>query len=191
MSAAISSASIANVPEPHIGSSRAPPSRAICGQPARSSSAAARFSFSGAGPCDLPIAAAMQALAGQVDRDRRAIAIEKYVDAHVGRLDVDVGSHAGRVAQLIDDRVFDALRAVQAVVDLRTRGDEVDRDRTTGMQMRLPVGALNAVVQRVRFRRVERVDLQQNPVRDAAPQTHPVRAFEAAGETDAGGACAR
>ena len=48
MSPAISAASIAMVPEPHIGSSRGPPAAAIAGQPARIRIAAARFSFSGA-----------------------------------------------------------------------------------------------------------------------------------------------
>ena len=129
-SAAISSASIANVPEPHIGSSSAPPSAAIFGQPARSSSAAARFSFSGAGPCTRRYPRRCRLSPDRSIDDRRAIVVEVNVDAHVRRVEIDVGSRAGRVANLIDDRVFDALRAVQAVIDLRMRRREVDRDRT-------------------------------------------------------------
>lgn len=50
-SAAIKAPSISSVPLPHIGSSRPPPSLWIFGQLARSSTAAARFSFSGASFC--------------------------------------------------------------------------------------------------------------------------------------------
>ncbi|KAG1079648.1 hypothetical protein G6F40_016216 [Rhizopus arrhizus] len=47
-SAAISAPSISSVPLPHIGSSRPPPAACRRGHCARNSSAAARFSFSGA-----------------------------------------------------------------------------------------------------------------------------------------------
>ena len=49
-SAAISAASIGRVPDPHMGSTRAPPARATSCQPACSRMAAARFSLSGAIP---------------------------------------------------------------------------------------------------------------------------------------------
>jgi hypothetical protein len=52
-SAAYRAASISSVPEPHIGSTSAPPSAITCGQPARSSTAQASVSFSGAATCSI------------------------------------------------------------------------------------------------------------------------------------------
>ena len=49
-SAAIKAASVRNVPEPHMGSTSRPPRSIMPGQPARSSTAAATFSLSGARP---------------------------------------------------------------------------------------------------------------------------------------------
>ncbi len=51
MSAAASAASMGSVPEPQSGSTKEPPRSAIAGQPANTSTAAARFSLSGASTC--------------------------------------------------------------------------------------------------------------------------------------------
>ena len=53
-SAAIKAPSVRKVPEPHMGSNSMPPRFAnVPGQPARNSTAAATFSFSGARPPSL------------------------------------------------------------------------------------------------------------------------------------------
>ena len=54
-SAAMKAASMGSVPDPQSGSRKLPPAAASCGHAAKSSTAAARFSLSGASTCTLSV----------------------------------------------------------------------------------------------------------------------------------------
>jgi hypothetical protein len=163
------------VPEPHIGSRNPPPAAAISGQPARSSSAAARFSFAGAA-----VAAAMQRVSRQVDREHRAVLDDAHVHAHRRPLGVDARPLAPLVAQLVDDRVLHLQRAVVGVRDPGAHRVEVDRERRARQQVRRPVDLAGGRVQRFRGFGPRVVDLPQHAAGRPRPQAGAVRGLERA-----------
>ena len=124
------------------------------------------------------IAAPVQALAREIDRERRDVAVEMQVHAHVGRSDVDRRPHAGRLAELIDDRVLDLERGELRVGDRGAAARAVDRERAVHAEVRAPVDLAHAVVERVGRRRVELSDLQQHAARDARPEACAIRVLE-------------
>ena len=102
------------------------PSAYSCGHPPRSSTAAARFSFSGASPCALAPAATMQRSAAEVDRQDRPALAHDEVQAQVGRFDVDVRPRSGPRPHDVDDGILDALRRIARMRDRIARDMRVD-----------------------------------------------------------------
>ena len=97
-----------------------------------------------------PVAAPVQALAAEVDRDGHARAREVRVDAHVGRARVDRRPlAAGGGAELVDDRVLDAHRAEARVPDPVVDAGEVDRERVVHAEVAGPVDGLCGLVELV------------------------------------------
>ena len=86
------------------------------------------------------IAAAVLALAGEIDADHGAVVVQVEVHLHVRAARVDVRPHAAFVAQLIDDRVLGLQRRVVRVRDARARQAGVDRQRCARARCGRPSG---------------------------------------------------
>ena len=123
----------------------------------------------------------MQALARQVDRDGRLVLPQLNGHPHIRVRAVDVGPVAELFAQLVDDRVLDALRGIALVRDLGARRRHLDGDRAVGRDVRGPVGAADPVVQGGRVGRREAIDHPEHAVCDPGPQADPVGIDERAG----------
>ena len=108
------------------------------------------------------IAAPVQALAREVDRDRERPARGVGIDAKRRRVAVHGRSRAGLLAELVDDRVLHALRAELRVRDARHAAGEIDGERRVDVEVRAPVDAAHARVERIRIRHRESRELPQH-----------------------------
>ena len=156
--------------------------RQCCGQPARSSTAAATFSLSGARPPSRAIAAPMQALAGEIQRHQRRGALDVQMQQHVGALGLDVRPLAGGFAQTVADRILEQLRAVNRVPDGLVAAAAVARQgRAAARNARASRCASPPRKCSVRAAGVESEPrLKQHAGRGARPQAGAVADFERA-----------
>ena len=128
-----------------------------------------------------PVAAPVQALAAQVDRDGHARAREVRVDAHVRRARVHRRPQAaGGGAELVDDRVLDAHRAEARVPDPVVDAGEVDRQRVVHREVARPVDGLRGLVEVVAVGGRPARDRQQDAAGDPRPEAGAVRGLERA-----------
>jgi hypothetical protein len=81
----------------------------------------------------------MQRAATQVDRQDAAPLAHHQVDAHVRRLDIDIGARTGLRAQGVDHRILDPLRGVTSVGDRIAGYMRIDCDGVTWPDMPRPV----------------------------------------------------
>ena len=116
-SPAISAASVRKVPEPHIGSTSAPPARSRSRPPCAQQNRGRDVFLERRAPALDPIAAPVQALTREVHRHERGGALHMQVQPHVGPLRLDVRALPRRFAQPVAHRVFQELRAVERVAD--------------------------------------------------------------------------
>ena len=108
------------------------------------------------------IAAPVQALAGEVDRDRERPARRVGIDAKRRRVAVHGRPGAGFFAELVHDRVLHALRAELRVRDARHAAREIDGERCVDVELRAPVDAAHTRVERIRIRHRESRELPQH-----------------------------
>ncbi len=154
-SAAIKAPSVRKVPEPHIGSSSIPPASAICGHPARNSTAAATFSLSGARPPSAAVAAPMQTLAGEIQRHQCRGPLHVQMQQHIGALGLDVRPLAGGLAQIVANRILEQLRAVDRVPDGFIAAAAIARQRRPGRQVLAPIDALYGLIDALGTARID------------------------------------
>ena len=88
---------------------------AIAGQPLRKQHRSREIFLQRRSDAARAICATMQALAGKIEAQRRAIAIQSHVQSHVRPLELDRRPLPGALAQLIDDRVLGFQRAEMRV----------------------------------------------------------------------------
>ena len=176
-SAAINAASMSSVPEPHMGSSRAPPCAAIVGQPARSRMAAARFSFSGRRQSPLTVPAPMQRLSGQVQARGCMVLQQVGVDPdirlrglHRWLVPPAVRGNWSTIASL----TLSAPKWLWLICDLEALNSNCKAVGYT--EMFRPGDAPHTVVQRFR-RRCGKISQRQQD-RYARPETGPVRCLQ-------------
>ena len=104
-------------------------------------------------------AAAVQALARQIDGDRcHAVGVDVHVDADVGAVDAHRGALAQLVAHAVDDRVLGLERAVVRVPRVAVahlRGREVHGDGLARAQVIRPRDRLGALVEGLLVGRLE------------------------------------
>ena len=138
------------------------------------------------------VAAPVQAVAAQVQRDGHLAVAEVAVDAHVRALRVD-----GRArpvvpgAELVDDGVLDAHGPVPGVADRVAGAGEVDDQGAVRVQVGVPVHAQGGGVQLVPVGRGARDERQQHASREAGPQAHAIGGLQLALERHAGAGLAR
>ncbi len=137
------------------------------------------------------VAAAVQALTGEVDRDAHLDAVRVGVHAHARPLRVDVRARPGGTAQGIDDAVLELERPEVGVRDRRVAAAELAGERRSGTQVRAPVDAHDSGVELGGGARLELAHFQVDPVGDARPQAGAVGGLEGVAEGDAAGAFAR
>ncbi len=189
MSPAISAASIASVPEPHIGSQNAPPGRGDLAPARHAQNGGGEVLLDGRLDLDagLAVAALVQLGAGQVDGDDGLVGAHHDVDEQVGLDGVDVGTPAGEVGEPVGDRVFDAhrgeLRVAKRVVD----AGGVDRDRAVGADVVLPRHRADGLVELIGGRARDARQRDEHARGDARPQQRLVAALERPAERHARG----
>ncbi len=184
MSAAASAASIASVPEPHIGSRNAPPSAATSRQPATSRTAAASVSFIGAATCT-PGSRYPRRWSGSPARSTEIVA----VFARTATLMRTSGSRTStlglRPKRSRNRSVMPSLvadRGELGVAQRLVQPHGVDREGSPRTQVVLPRQLEDARVQRVGGRRIDLGDGEQNPGREPAPVHGPQAVGDGAGE---------
>ena len=130
-SAAISAASTAIVPLPHIGSRNGTSGV----QPVSATQAGREVLAQRRLVGVAPVAALEQRLAGRVDVDGRVAVGQVHGDAHVGLPLVDRGPHAGVVAQPVAHGVLHAQRRELEALQRRTLRGDVDAQRARGREV--------------------------------------------------------
>ena len=135
-----------------------------------------------------PVAAAVQALSGEVDGDDGFARADVDVDAQVGPRQIDRGPPAKTLAELVDHDVLGALRAEQRVghPDARAKAGEVDRQRAVGREVRRPVDRGQARPERLGVAvEAQRHQAQQHSLRQPRPEARAVAQRERSVERDA------
>jgi hypothetical protein len=94
------------------------------------------------------IAAPMETLAREIDRDAGDVAVEVQIQPHVGSGNVDGRPASRALAKLVDDGVFDFQRGELRVRDLRTRARALDGQRPVDGEVLAPVDRAHAVIER-------------------------------------------
>ncbi len=187
MSPAIRAASIGSVPEPHIGSTKPPPAAAMAGQSGDHQQGGGERLLHGRLDLDagFAVAAPVQGLAGQVDRDRGALIPDDHVDAQVRVGGVDARPTAGLLREAIGDRVLHPHRRELRVAEPRVDAAGVDREGAVRSQMLLPRYRGDRVVQLVGRGGGNTLKRQEDPRGDARPQQRAVGAPQWPTEGDA------
>ena len=132
------------------------------------------------------VAAAVQALAGEVHAQGGDILEEAGVDPEVGPFEVDAGARAVRLAELVDDGVLDLERAEMGVRDSRSAGAEIDRQSAVAAQVFPPIDATRALVERLGGGRLEGGEVEKHAAGDARPEAGAVADGEGALEGHTG-----
>jgi hypothetical protein len=99
---------------------------------------------------------------------------------HIGPLGLDVGPLAGRLAQIVADRIFEQLRAVDRVPDRLVAAAAVAGERRAGRQVLAPVDALDGAYRLLSAAGVDRSQAQQHARRGARPQAGAIADLERA-----------
>ncbi len=135
----------------------------------------------------LPIAAAVQGLAAQVDPHGDPLAREAQADPQVRCGQVHRRPVARVLAHAVDDGVLGAQRRELRVPQpARRLADDIHGKRARGRHVRLPRQRQQAAVHEVRVAGVEVGQRQQHAARRARAQAGGVRAGQRAEEADAG-----
>ena len=124
------------------------------------------------------VAAPMQAVARQVDRDRDGAAGRMHIDAKRWRIAVDGGPRPRPLAKLVDDRVLDSLRAELRMRHAGNAAGEVDGERAVGVHVRAPVSLADSCVKRVGVRNRKPCDLPKHAKAQARLEAGAVCARE-------------
>ncbi len=132
-----------------------------------------------------PPAAPVQRRAREIERQRRDITVQAQVYADRRRFELDAGPRARAIAELIDDRILDALCDELRVRERALTRHRVDRERRLGVEMQRPVGALHARVERIGIARFELVEFEQDAACETRLETRLVAEREIARERDA------
>ncbi len=133
------------------------------------------------------VAAPVQAVSAQVDREGHAAAGEVRIDADVRGVRVDRRpAPATLLAQAVDDRVLDPHRAEPGVADAPVGTAEVHRQRLVGAEVLTPVDGPRDRVQLVAVPGDALRQRQQDPAGEPRPETGAVGGLEGAPERDAG-----
>jgi len=166
MLAAISAASIRNVPEPHMGSTKGVSPR----QPVMSMMPAASTSLMGASVCANAVAALVQRLARRVEAQDDFLARYMYVDEDVGVLEAHAGaaSLGVTVAKPVDYGVLYLICDEAAVAKFLAVAHRVDRECLLGAEQAAPVEFLDVVVERVGVGGAEFIERPQDAQGGAA-----------------------
>ena len=120
------------------------------------------------------VAAFMQAVAGQIQRDAYFSAVHVHVDPHVRRRGIHRRPLAECFAQLVDHAVLDPLLGEPAVVNGRLDAGEVHRQRVFRAQMIGPVDCSYPGVQGIVVAGFELGQRQQDAIGHPRPQAGPI-----------------
>ena len=124
------------------------------------------------------VAATVQTAPAQVEADHGLTLVEMDVDAQVGLVGVHRGARAVGLAEVVDHGILDAQSAEVGIANLRRCAVEVHRQSTGWRHVLGPRQADDAVVERIRRRRVDARQLQQHPAGHARPEADPVAGLE-------------
>ncbi len=130
----------------------------------------------------------MQAVAGQVDRDRSGAAPGVHVHAQPRLVPLHRRAPPGALAELVHDGVLHPLRAEVRMDDAREFAGIIHGEGAGGIEVGQPVEAARALVELVGVRGREFRDAPQHPQTDPRPQAGAVGLRERRG---AGGAARR
>ena len=130
------------------------------------------------------VAAAVQAVAGQIQGERGGRALDVQVDADVRVEGVHVGPFAEALAELVGDGVLDPQGGELAVGDGRVDQGGVHREGRFPVEMVVPQDLAAAGVEGVRVRRVEVGQFEQDARGEPGPEAGPVAALQGAGPVD-------
>jgi hypothetical protein len=123
-------------------------------------------------------ASTVQALAREIDADRRVVVFDVHVDPHARPRHVDRRARAGLVAQPVDDRVLGLERAEARVLEVRAHAGEVDRQGRLGSEVLAPRDRAHALIERLRVGGGEAGERQQHAVGHARPETDAIGGLE-------------
>ena len=141
-------------------------------------------------PARAAVAAAVQALAGEIERYRDGAALRVRMHPHARALERNVGPRAGGESQRIDDAVLELERPEVSVGDRGVPPAEIARQGGAGRQVRRPVDLAHRGMELIRVARIETSELDEHTVGDARPEARAVDALERAEEGRAGRALA-
>ena len=128
----------------------------------------------------------MQGLAGEVEKEHRLVAEQPAAQCQI-RLDrAHARAAAAALADLVDDRILDALRRELGMLDLRPRAIDSDREGLLRAEVFGPVDRAHAGVKGIRVRRGELGQWQQHTAGDPRPEADAIGVGQAAGERDPG-----
>ena len=135
-----------------------------------------------------PVSAPVQAVARQVQAQRRVLAFEMQMDADVGVLGVDVRSRLAAVAEVIGDRVLDLESGEVRMGESGRAAGDLDRETRRGREQPGPVDRPRGGVQGIRIRGLEALQRQQHATRQPRPQAGAVSRLERGAGGDAAAA---
>ena len=132
------------------------------------------------------ITAPVQAVTGQIDADRRLVAIEVHIDPQIRLRQINRRPGAMPAAEMIDNGILHLLCAKQRVGNRRTAGGKIDRQRRFGLQVNGPVDGRDTVVKCLLVRGRKPRYRHQYPIGQPRPQTGAIRRAQIADERDPG-----
>ena len=120
------------------------------------------------------IAALVQALTGEIQREDGLAALQVQVDAQIRSNLVHRGPLPGALAQAVDDGVLDLERTEVGVVDARALAAEAHRQGTRGRQVFFPLHPVHAQIQPLGVFHREARQHQQHPIGQSRPEAQAV-----------------
>ena len=117
----------------------------------------------------------METIATEIDAEHQAALAQASKNANIGLLKVDRGTSHAFLAELIDNRVLDALRTELCVPHIGAAPGKVDQQRTGGCEVRCPVDLSRRFIELVSRVCLRRTQLKDDAIRHAAPEAGPIR----------------